>query len=104
LYGGKKQKMDYDMVPTTVFTPTEYGSVGLSEEAAISRYGADDIEVFLSEFMTLELAAVHRTKHPKLLKTDGDEFVVPDLSPMCLAKLVCVKSQVSTRASSQWSV
>ena len=32
-------------VPTTVFTPLEYGVVGISEEEAISRHGADKIEV-----------------------------------------------------------
>ena len=32
-------------VPTTVFTPLEYGCVGLSEEAAVQCYGSDNIEV-----------------------------------------------------------
>jgi thioredoxin reductase (NADPH) len=34
LFGGKTEKMDYINVPTTVFTPLEYGSCGLSEEDA----------------------------------------------------------------------
>jgi hypothetical protein len=46
--------------------------------------------VYLSEYMTLEYAAAHRAKHPSAVGEDG----VTDLSPMCLAKLVCVKSQV----------
>lgn len=50
--------------------------------------------MYLSEFMTLELAACHRNKHPKVLKDDGDEYVPPDLSPMCLAKLICLKNEV----------
>ena len=36
---------DYVNVPTTVFTPLEYGSVGLSEDAAIAKYGEENIEV-----------------------------------------------------------
>lgn len=32
-------------VPTTVFTPLEYGVVGMSEEEATSKYGKDSIEV-----------------------------------------------------------
>lgn len=32
-------------VPTTVFTPLEYGCVGLSEEKAVQCYGSDNIEV-----------------------------------------------------------
>lgn len=45
LYGGSNEKMNYEMIATTVFTPYEYGSVGLSEEKAIEMYGADDVEV-----------------------------------------------------------
>ncbi len=36
---------DYINVPTTVFTPLEYGACGLSEERAIELYGQDNIEV-----------------------------------------------------------
>ena len=34
LFGKSKIKMDYVNVPTTVFTPLEYGCVGYSQEAA----------------------------------------------------------------------
>ena len=34
LFGSKTELMDYNNIPTTVFTPLEYGSVGLSEEAS----------------------------------------------------------------------
>ena len=37
--------MDYYAVPTTVFTPLEYGSIGYSEEEAIKLFGEDNIEV-----------------------------------------------------------
>lgn len=30
---------DYDNVPTTVFTPLEYGCCGLSEEKAVEKFG-----------------------------------------------------------------
>lgn len=48
LYNGSKTKMDYEHVATTVFTPLEYACVGLSEEAAIKKYGDDKIEVWCS--------------------------------------------------------
>ena len=32
-------------VPTTVFTPVEYGAVGIPEEDAMTIYGEDNIEV-----------------------------------------------------------
>jgi hypothetical protein len=37
--------MDYFGVPTTVFTPLEYGAIGLSEEEAIETYGEENLEV-----------------------------------------------------------
>lgn len=39
LYKGQHKFMDYTGVPTTVFTPLEYGCVGLSEEAAVEKLG-----------------------------------------------------------------
>lgn len=54
LFAGKTQKMDYANVPTTVFTPIEYGCCGLSEEEAIEKHGNDDIEVFHTGFTPLE--------------------------------------------------
>ena len=37
--------MDYNAVPTTVFTPLEYGAIGYSEEEAIAAFGEANIEV-----------------------------------------------------------
>lgn len=37
--------MDYYLVPTTVFTPIEYGAIGYSEEDALSKFGEGNIEV-----------------------------------------------------------
>jgi hypothetical protein len=34
MFGGSNVLMSYENVATTVFTPLEYGCVGLSEEAA----------------------------------------------------------------------
>jgi thioredoxin reductase (NADPH) len=86
LFGGATERMDYDLVATTVFTPMEYGTVGLSEEDAVAKYGEDDLEVYMFEFTTLELSAMHRTKHPKR----GDD---EDMGNLCLSKLVCRKSE-----------
>ena len=40
-----KKQMDYSKVATTVFTPLEYGTVGLSEEAAVELLGEAHVEV-----------------------------------------------------------
>jgi len=73
LYNNQTILTDYVNVPTTVFTPLEYGFVGLSEEDAVARYGKDDIEVYHSSYQPLEYALTNRDK--------------------CYGKLVCVKSK-----------
>lgn len=47
--------MDYNLVPTTVFTPIEYGTVGLSEEEALATY-KQDMKVYHIHFKPLEWA------------------------------------------------
>ena len=46
--------MDYINVATTVFTPIEYGAVGLSEEQAFEKYGKDGVKIYHSIFKPLE--------------------------------------------------
>lgn len=46
--------MDYKLVPTTVFTPLEYGCIGLSEEDAIKEYGEENLKIYASTFKPLE--------------------------------------------------
>jgi pyruvate/2-oxoglutarate dehydrogenase complex dihydrolipoamide dehydrogenase (E3) component len=54
LFGGSNQKMNYDLIPTTVFTPLEYSCCGLSEEKALERLGEESTEVYHSYFTPLE--------------------------------------------------
>lgn len=49
---------DYINVPTTVFTPLEYGACGLSEERATELYGKENIEVRRAE----RISAAHPTE------------------------------------------
>jgi len=65
LFGGGKALMDYVNIPTTVFTPVEYGCVGYSEEAAIEAFGKDNIRVYSSRFGVLEGASVYKETIPK---------------------------------------
>eukprot|EP00741_Cyanophora_paradoxa_P008397 tig00001307_g8124.t1 len=60
LFAGSKVKMDYDTVPTTIFTPLEYGCCGLSEEDAIAKYGEAYIDAYVSFFKPLEWTVSHR--------------------------------------------
>lgn len=45
LFGKSSTLMDYSNVPTTVFTPLEYGCVGLSEEEAVALHGQEHVEM-----------------------------------------------------------
>lgn len=54
LYDGSDVQCDYTNVPTTVFTPIEYGCIGYSEADAIAKFGEDNIEVFHANFTPLE--------------------------------------------------
>lgn len=54
IFASGTQQMDYENVATTVFTPLEYGCVGLSEETAVQRFGADNIEVYHAYYKPTE--------------------------------------------------
>ena len=75
LFTGSQERTLYDRVPTTVFTPLEYGCCGLSEEEAIARYQAANIEVYHSHFQPLEWTIPHREENA------------------CFAKMICLKSE-----------
>jgi len=64
LAGTSKHLMDYTGIPTTVFTPLEYGSVGLSQEDAEAKLGQKNVEVFLSRFGSLEGATTPHENIP----------------------------------------
>uniref|UniRef100_H2MK64 thioredoxin-disulfide reductase (NADPH) n=1 Tax=Oryzias latipes TaxID=8090 RepID=H2MK64_ORYLA len=60
LAGRSSELMNYDNVATTVFTPLEYGCVGLSEEEAEKRHGKDGIEVYHAFYKPLEFTVAQR--------------------------------------------
>ena len=51
LFGAGQRTLDYELIPTAVFTHPNVGTVGLSEADARARYGA--VHVFRSEFKAL---------------------------------------------------
>ena len=60
--------MDYVNVPTTVFTPLEYGSCGLTEEEAAAKFGLEHTKIYHTSFKPLEWA-FHK------VRTGGDCYV-----------------------------
>jgi thioredoxin reductase (NADPH) len=54
LQGKTVESMNYSKVATTVFTPLEFGTVGLTEDEAISAYCSSTVDCYISEFTPLE--------------------------------------------------
>lgn len=83
LFNGATEIMDYINVPTTVFTPLEYGTCGYTEQEAKTKFGEDNIATYHTKFKPLEWAtnkfAVggNRSCYVKLLvnKPDQDRVV-----------------------------
>lgn len=79
LFGGVPEEetiMDYDNIPTVVFSHPPIATMGLSEPEAIEKYGADEI-------------TVHKTTFVNMLYSR--EFLVEgQFQPKTMAKLVCV--------------
>lgn len=83
LAGVSTDLMDYESIPTTVFTPLEYGTVGLTEVEAKERFGEDNVATYHTKFQPLEwqfdktVAEGKRTSYVKVLvnKADDDRVV-----------------------------
>ncbi|KAJ3602818.1 hypothetical protein NHX12_030566 [Muraenolepis orangiensis] len=60
LYAGASLTCDYINVPTTVFTPLEYGCCGLSEEKALEMYGEENLEIYHTQSWPLEFTVANR--------------------------------------------
>ncbi|WP_386687840.1 glutathione-disulfide reductase [Lonepinella sp. MS14437] len=65
------EHLDYNLVPTVVFSHPPIGTIGLTEPQAIEQYGQDNVKVYKSSF-TAMYTAVTQHRQP------------------CLMKLVCV--------------
>lgn len=51
--GQTTQKTSYENVPTVVFSHPEIGTIGLTEPAAVAKYGADNLKIYKSTFVNL---------------------------------------------------
>ncbi|EFO96052.1 hypothetical protein CRE_26919 [Caenorhabditis remanei] len=67
---------EYDQIPTTVFTPLEYGCCGLAEEDAVKKYGKENIIIYHNVFNPLEYTISERM--------DKDH---------CYLKLICLRNE-----------
>ena len=63
----KSSRLDYDRIPTVIFSHPECGSVGLTEDEAVKKYGAESIRVYKTGFKAMffdVMDPVEKAKHP----------------------------------------
>lgn len=72
LFNGQSELfLDYDLVPTVVFTHPPIATIGLSEQEAIEKYGKEQVNMYTSEFTPMY-------------------FALDDYRQKCKMKLVCL--------------
>lgn len=78
LYGGMEGRhLDYELIPTVIFSHPPIGTVGMSEDAARARYG-DDVKVYTTGFTPMYYALGNQKQRTvmKLIATGDDEKIV----------------------------
>nr|AET35423.1 GlrA [Syzygites megalocarpus] len=81
LFGGEKfkeAKLDYENIPTAVFSHPTAGTVGLTEEQARERFGDENVKTYTSKFVNMYFSMLEH-KEPtayKLVVTGPEEKVV----------------------------
>jgi len=88
LYGGSSLFMDYHTIPTTVFTPLEYGAIGYAEDAAIEKFGEAALEIYHTKFCPLEwsLGVIDYEDTEAFERIEADKTA-------CFCKLICLKNE-----------
>eukprot|EP00795_Rhopilema_esculentum_P008424 gene8424-14405_t len=80
LFDGSTELMDYDKIPTTVFTPLEYSTVGLSEEKADEVHGHDNVEVYHAFYKPLDYSIPDKDASQCYMKVvckfEGDQEIL----------------------------
>jgi glutathione reductase (NADPH) len=75
LFNNKPEEhLDYDLIPTVVFSHPPIGTIGLTEPQAIAKYGEADVKIYKTSFTSM-YTAVTEHRQP------------------CRMKLVCVGPQ-----------
>jgi glutathione reductase (NADPH) len=87
LFGGPEfanSKVSYDLVPTVVFSHPTIGTIGVTEQEAIAKYGEDNVKVYRSKFANLyygpwQVEADDKPKTAMKLVCAGEDEVVVGL-------------------------
>ena len=78
LYGGMEGRhLDYELIPTVIFSHPPIGTVGLTEAQARAKYG-DDVKIYTSGFIPMYYALGENKQRSmmKLITAGADEKVV----------------------------
>jgi glutathione reductase (NADPH) len=102
-FGGREVTVDYDLVPSAVFTTPEIGTVGCSEEEALRRYG--ELAVYETSFRPMKATLSGRAERVfmKLLVDCATERVVgahilgPEAGEM--AQLIAISMKMHAKKS-----
>ena len=98
LYGNNPRTPNHDNVPSAVFSQPPVGSVGLSEEQAIQKYGK--VDIYKSEFRILKHTLTDNTERTlmKLIvdvssdKVVGAHMVGPDAAEIMQGIAIAIKA------------
>lgn len=67
--GHLPQKLDYSNIPTVVFAHPEVGTIGLTEPAAVNKYGKDNVKTYHTRFTPM-FYTFHPAEEKKLQPTE----------------------------------
>jgi len=102
-FGGREVSVDYDCVPSAVFTTPEIGTIGCTEEEAVARFG--EIAVYETSFRPMKATLSGRAEKVfmKLLVDAASDRVVgahvlgPEAGEM--AQLIAIAMKMRARKS-----
>lgn len=75
IFGGQSERrLSYELIPTVIFSHPPIGTIGLTEDEARERHGADALRIYRSEFVPMFNALTEaKPKTAMKLVTVGDE-------------------------------
>ncbi len=98
VFGGKPTTVDYNCIPSAVFSHPPIAGVGLTEAQATAQYGS--VKIYMSDFRPMKNVVAHRNERSlyKMVcdaQTDrvlGIHMIGPDAPEIMQAAAVCVKA------------
>ena len=104
VFGGNPRTIDYDNVPSAVFSHPPIGAVGLTESEVRNRYG--EAKVYTSDFRPMKNVLAGRNEralykmvcHPQTEQVLGLHLIGPDAPEVLQAAAIAVKAGLTKQA------